>query len=120
MLIIFVQSSFPSITLPKVEIISADKIVHMGVYGLLAVLCYISLIHLTEKNTFSLSPFSWSFVIASLYGASDEVHQYYVPNRSAEVQDWIADVAGIVIAVLLIKFIFQFKINFLKRSDVGI
>ena len=116
MVIIFVQSSFPAIELPEVEVISADKIAHMGVYGLLAVLCYISLIHLTENNTFSLSPFSWSFVIASLYGATDEIHQYYVPNRSSEIQDWLADVTGIVIMVLLIKFYLQYRISFLKRS----
>lgn len=118
MVIIFVQSSFPSISLPEVEIISADKLIHMGVYGLLAALCYISLIHLSRKNTLSNSPFSWSLVITSLYGITDELHQYYVPNRSSELQDWLADFAGAVVAVLIIKYFLQNKYNLFKRNKL--
>jgi VanZ family protein len=115
MVIIFVQSSFPSISLPEVEIISADKIIHMGVYGMLAALCYISLIHLEKNSTLTDSPFSWSLVITSLYGITDEFHQYFVPNRSAEMQDWLADFAGAVIAVLIIKYYMQNRYKLFKR-----
>lgn len=38
--------------------------------------------------------FAGALVLASLYGASDEIHQAFVPNRSAEVADWVADTAG--------------------------
>jgi VanZ family protein len=31
---------------------------------------------------------------ASLYGASDEVHQALVPGRAADVRDWAADSCG--------------------------
>ena len=34
----------------------------------------------------------------ALYGLSDEVHQYFVPGRSAEVGDWLADVGGAILA----------------------
>jgi VanZ family protein len=37
---------------------------------------------------------------ASLYGASDEWHQYYVPMRSADVHDWIADKIGAAIGTV--------------------
>jgi len=116
MVIIFVQSSFSSIELPKVEFISADKLVHMGVYGFLAILCYISLIHLAKRSTFTDSPFSWSLVIASLYGISDEFHQYFVPNRSSEVQDWLADFVGVVFAVLIIKYFLQNRYKLFMRA----
>lgn len=33
-------------------------------------------------------------LIAFLFGISDEVHQYFVPNRSADVMDVVADVVG--------------------------
>ncbi len=104
MLAIFIQSSFPAIELPKVDLISADKLVHAGVFGLLAAFCFISLIHTTKPNVFSSKPLLWSPVISILYAASDEIHQYFVPNRSAEVQDWAADVLGIIIAILVIKY----------------
>lgn len=32
--------------------------------------------------------------LASAYGATDELHQMYVPQRSADAADWIADTAG--------------------------
>jgi VanZ family protein len=31
---------------------------------------------------------------ASLYGASDEWHQSFVPNRFADARDWLADTLG--------------------------
>jgi VanZ family protein len=31
---------------------------------------------------------------ASVYGATDEVHQAFVPNRSCDVRDWAADSVG--------------------------
>src|ERR1700733_4225674 len=32
--------------------------------------------------------------IASVYAATDEFHQFFVPQRSADVADWLADVIG--------------------------
>jgi VanZ family protein len=32
--------------------------------------------------------------LASLYGATDEFHQSFVPGRSADVLDWLADTLG--------------------------
>jgi VanZ family protein len=36
----------------------------------------------------------------SLYGASDEIHQGFVPGRSPEVWDWVADTLGSIAGVL--------------------
>jgi VanZ family protein len=33
-------------------------------------------------------------ILASVYAATDEFHQFFVPNRSADVADWLADVIG--------------------------
>ncbi len=32
--------------------------------------------------------------LASVYGATDEVHQSFVPGRNADVLDWVADTLG--------------------------
>ena len=39
---------------------------------------------------------SWraAWVIAAWYGATDEVHQAFVPGRMAGIDDWWADVTG--------------------------
>jgi VanZ family protein len=44
-------------------------------------------------------------VIASLYGASDELHQSFIPGRSPEIGDWVADTLGALIAVLLVAWL---------------
>lgn len=40
-------------------------------------------------------------ICAGLFALSDEMHQYFVPGRSAEIADWLADMAGIILAWLL-------------------
>lgn len=40
--------------------------------------------------------------LAALYAASDEVHQMFVPGRCATFPDWLADVAGIMAAGLVL------------------
>jgi VanZ family protein len=37
-----------------------------------------------------------------LYGATDEIHQLFVPNRTADVKDLAADAVGAAVAVLLL------------------
>lgn len=107
MAIIFTQSSFPSVDLPNFELIGFDKLVHFGVYGLLVILCYLSIIHQSKVFTFSKNPFIWSVIITSFYGMTDEFHQYFVPNRSCELQDWVADFIGALIGVFFIKWILK-------------
>ena len=38
---------------------------------------------------------------ASLYGISDDIHQYYVPYREADIFDGVADVIGAIIGLLV-------------------
>jgi VanZ family protein len=40
-----------------------------------------------------------ALVIAAGYGIFDELHQAFVPGRSADVRDWFADVGGAVIGI---------------------
>ena len=117
-LVIFIQSSFAAVDIPKVEWISVDKVIHMGVFGLLAALCYVSFIHLSTENTFSKNAFVWTAIICMVYGASDELHQYFVPNRSSEFQDWLADAAGIIIMLLVIKYFLGSKMKLFRREKI--
>jgi VanZ family protein len=39
--------------------------------------------------------------ITSLYGMSDESHQFFTPHRSVDVFDWLADTTGAITAGLL-------------------
>lgn len=41
----------------------------------------------------------FAVLIASLYGVSDEFHQFFVPGRVASVFDVFADVVGSILGV---------------------
>lgn len=99
--LIFLFSSFP----PAVELPSfsfADKLAHLFAYGLLASLIYFAL----RKSEANVHPIFIPFLIAFLYGVSDEIHQYFVPGRDADVFDAVADAVG--------GFIFPLGIHALK------
>lgn len=40
-----------------------------------------------------------SVLLSSLYGISDEIHQYFVPYRDADLMDILADTLGVVMGV---------------------
>ena len=42
---------------------------------------------------------AWALLAASAYGATDEFHQLFVPGRSCDVFDWLADTTGAALAV---------------------
>ena len=89
---IFWVSSRPRVPLPPVW--AADKVSHFGAYALLGLL-------LARGTTSSgLAP-GWAVLLGVLYGASDELHQHFVPGRSAEAADWAADSLGALAGVLL-------------------
>ena len=42
-----------------------------------------------------------SVVLSSLYGVSDEIHQYFVPFREADLLDVLADTLGSIMGVYI-------------------
>ncbi|MGH2574716.1 MAG: VanZ family protein [Ignavibacteria bacterium] len=119
MIAIFVQSSFPSEFFPETEILNVDKLFHMAVFGLLALFCYISLIHQYKIKFWNSKPLLFSLIICSLYGISDEYHQAFVPNRSSEFVDWLSDFAGIIITILIIKYYLQKHYSLFKPKYIN-
>ena len=51
----------------------------------------------------------FSIAIGTLYGVTDEFHQYFVPFRSASSMDLCADFMGLLLAQLLILVYFGIK-----------
>jgi VanZ family protein len=42
----------------------------------------------------------FAILVSVLWGLSDEIHQAFVPGRSSEVADFVADVVGSVAGVV--------------------
>ena len=54
------------------------------------------------RSTINRNPVLMSMVIGTLYGISDEIHQIFVPFRTASLLDLMADVLGLVISQVII------------------
>ena len=89
---IFLLSAMANPPSPGPKFLMKDKLGHWGVYGVLGWLIAIAL---RRSHNLSLpKTFVLAILIGSAYGASDEFHQRFVPNRTCDVMDWFADTLG--------------------------
>ena len=96
-LAIYIQSSHPGPQhLPDLRFL--DKFLHFGAYGLLGVFFFRAYATLSLKNYKNLLILI-SIGSATLYGISDEIHQYFVPSRQSDIMDVIANTIGSICGV---------------------
>lgn len=110
MALLFYLSNQPSLETPTL-FSGQDKVLHAAVYALLGVLLLAA--QPRQAQGYSWQQVGISVLIASLYGLSDEIHQYFIPGRSSEVLDWVADSAGALIAASLLAWLSR------KRNSAG-
>ena len=77
-----------------------DKVAHFAAYGVLAVL-WIRALH-GGFSPLRARPTLAAVALTGLYGASDELHQYFVPGRDSSGYDLLADLAGAVAAAAIL------------------
>jgi VanZ family protein len=101
-LAIFIESSITSAIYPRIEFELSDKVVHIIIYFALFLTAYYSFNN--QKRNILIKEYSLisSFIFTSLYGASDELHQYFVPGRTCDFFDWVANVVGAFLAIYAI------------------
>lgn len=115
-IVLFVLTSLPGNI--SLDLNVSDKIEHFGAYGLLSFLLYLTLVFQKKYPFFANYPATFTLLFASFYGMVDELHQLFVPGRSADVRDWLADFLGSLLAVLIAKFILvKLKQMELKKSN---
>ena len=91
------QPEFPTDLFPL-----RDKGVHITEYAVLGFLCAFALF---SRQSRERALFVTAWAISVLYGVSDELHQYFVPGRSSELDDVVADAVGSAIGVAVYWFI---------------
>lgn len=104
-LTIFILTSLPSDQLPSVEI--GDKVNHFLAFFVLAFFLNLTMKYQTKYPSLKESGLLITLIIASFYGLLDELHQLFIPGRSAEVLDWIADSIGAFAGTFSAEFIFR-------------
>jgi len=104
---IYIQSDFPSSEhIPTFEF--SDKVLHFLAYAVMGVLFYRAYQTLRFKENLRLL-ILLSIVSASLYGISDEIHQYFVPYRDASIFDVIANILGAICGVYLYNLLVSYR-----------
>ncbi len=68
-----------------------DKVAHFGFYGVAGFLCALWRLELGKER---LASVICAVAFIALLGAVDEFHQQWIPGRSMELLDWMADLAG--------------------------
>jgi VanZ family protein len=83
-------TSIPNLQTP-VDLPHADKLAHLGFYGVMG---FLFALWRREAS----DPVPRAILVAILFivvlGALDEGHQSFIPGRSMEFNDWLADMAG--------------------------
>ena len=87
---VFHLSSQPN-PLPELTARFWDKGLHFFEYGTLGALLVLAL---RASGVRGAGALLLAVAGASLYGASDELHQAFVPGRSCDLLDWLADTLG--------------------------
>ncbi len=86
----FVLTSIPNLSL-EVPVSGIDKLAHLGFYGVTGFFFAL------WRRAAGASP-ARAVALAAMFalaaGCLDEVHQFWIPGRSADPVDWLADTVG--------------------------
>lgn len=103
--VLFILSSIPSQSLPSLVLKFKDLFLHFAAYSVLGFLLAHALIPATERPARKSGRLV--ILIGCLYGASDELHQIFVPGRYCTLSDFLADCAGVAFGLFLYGQLFR-------------
>lgn len=90
-------TSVPTTLVPR-QLSPFDKAIHYSMYGVLAAL----VTRYVMESRALLRAAVLSVVFVAAFGAADEWHQRFIPGRSTEFADWVADVLGAASGVIAV------------------
>ncbi|MCS7054372.1 MAG: VanZ family protein [Ignavibacterium sp.] len=115
---IIILTSLPSDSLPSSGL--DDKIEHIIAYFVLSFFIYFNFYYQDRHLILRKYSFLFTILFASLYGAVDELHQLFIPGRSCDFLDWVADFIGVIIgslsARLLLYYLRETLENFFNKK----
>ena len=98
---ILLLTSIPGSDLPHVSLLGfrdSDKLVHGTMYAIFAWLA-------TRTFLRAGRPLRQAILVVvlviALFAAADEWHQQFIPGRSMDVFDWLADLSGVTIGTIV-------------------
>ena len=82
-----------------------DKLVHFVLFFIFAILLYVSVFPSGSSSLTRYLPWIISILISMGYGAVIEYFQGYVPGRSSDIHDLLADTVGAISGILALSFL---------------
>jgi VanZ family protein len=104
---IWLLSSQSTLPQPK-GVLGWDKLQHFLAYGVLGVSVGLWALPVFWKRRPVLA-LLLTTLVGSVCGVIDEVHQYFVPGRSCDVWDWLADTLGALLGALAIMILVKMR-----------
>ena len=95
-ILIFIISSIPQITPPSLGFKLEDKVYHFIEYSIFSFLLFLAFSN-ARTDFFKKNLFLLSSLIGIIYAYSDEFHQRFVPGRTYDLYDFLADCLGIIL-----------------------
>lgn len=84
------------------------KMVHLVAFGILAILFY---------NSFIKRRYLTAWLLTTLYAATDELHQVFIPERTGSIIDVGIDSLGATIALLIVYSYHTYRRHSYERKD---
>mgnify|MGYP006304394383 CR=1 FL=1 len=100
MALIALSSHLPGDVVGELPFANADKAAHIVFYFVLGVLGAGAIGRLRPYWPRPLLG-STALVVGALFGAADEYHQSFVPGRQPSMEDWLTDLLGLALAVII-------------------
>lgn len=100
MIVIFAFSSLPGEDLPEIKGFQLDKLAHFAEFFVLSALLVRAFLGTYLKPGLT-RVIILSIIIASLYGATDEWHQYFTQDRTPDFFDLAFDFIGSSVGAII-------------------
>ena len=99
-------SSLPDFQAPELFPKYSDKIVHLIEYGIWATL-FLLMLKQEDRINKLLGAFAAVLIFGAILGVFDEVHQGFISGRSMDKFDFLADMIGISIAIIIFRIFYR-------------
>jgi VanZ family protein len=103
MMMVWKMSSLPHDAYLELPVSSIDRFIKESLHLVEFAILYLLFVFAAGANSKLTKANNLLFaIVAGLYGISDEIHQSFVPYRSATLIDAIKDITGVIIAYYLV------------------
>lgn len=104
-ILLFTLTSLPSQSVPSVGV--NDKLEHSLAYFGLSFLLYLTLLFQKKSDFLKKYAAIFTILIILIYAVLDEVHQLLIPGRSCEMLDFLADMLGGIVGIIILKILIR-------------